>query len=185
MKVPLPSRCPDCRSCALCVVAVAHRVQIPVHHIEQPNSPRSGCAPSRTIIGRKERFALGTEFFDHFGRSTRQANPQQAAIADSRRDTESGFVEPGDLFIGDQVSGHSPSNFDSHVAQIRTAKGHPGTIPVHCVAPENIGERLKRHVPLAQVESLFYFFGASDQVGKDEGWAQRKDLSTLLVPDAP
>lgn len=65
---------------------------------------------------------MGTEFFDHFGRSTRQANPQQAAIADSRRDTESGFVEPGDLFIGDQVSGHSPSNFDRQVAQIRTAE---------------------------------------------------------------
>src|SRR5262249_12223096 len=64
-------------------------------------------------------------------------------------------------------------------------EGQPSSIPVHRIAPKDIGQRLKRHVPLAQGERFFNFFGAPSQIRQDKRRAQREDFFGLLQPDAP
>jgi hypothetical protein len=59
------------------------------------------------------------------------------------------------------------------------------SIPVHRVASEDIGQRLKGHVPLTQIERFFHLLTTPDQVGHDERGAQREDISGLLQPNAP
>src|SRR5262249_7533001 len=79
---------------------------------------------------------------------------------------------------------HALSGLDRRPDQVRTSEGQPGSIPVHGVASEDLGQRLKGHVQLAQIERLFQLFTTPDQVEHDERRAQREVISGLFQPNA-
>jgi hypothetical protein len=199
-----PIDVPDTRQNFLSQLACAtggdldHRVQVAQYQCDLREEQAPSFAGRRPTIATNRAWAIVGE--DCFGFRSELAiaglqtfsivllingDAQKATAAGRGRDRNFLTINPADLFINDQIARHSSLGFDRRADQVGAPEREPSSIPEHLVAPKDVGQSRKWHIPLAQIECLLDLISPGHTVGQNKRGPDGEDSTVLLEPDAP